>query len=187
MSLFALPSSATPIDVDLNSVTGTLVGGYEAVVPGLGSISLVYGSPTTSYDGYNAGSPYFNGGDNFVLGAGNSITISAIGFDLASAIFEIWDLDTVSVTESVTFNPAGLTLTGVNYNIANSSAHTTDRQFSTAITPDSNSEITIVAGSAGAAFAIGGIVVTAIPTPATFALVGLGLIGLRASRTRNAC
>tara|TARA_R110002110_G_scaffold415860_1_gene658724 strand:- start:44386 stop:45096 length:711 start_codon:yes stop_codon:yes gene_type:complete len=174
---------AVPMAADLDVVTGNLASGYVIDVPGLGSLSLTYGSPTTSYDGYSDTSTFFAaGGSNFVLGAGNSLTISGVDFVLDSAIFELWDLDTVNLTETATFTD-GSVLTGVNYNILNSSASTTDTQSSALIAAVGGS-ISIEAGPSGAAaFGIGGISVNPeaapVPAPATLALLAAGLIVMR--------
>ncbi len=156
----------------------------------IGTLSLTYGTPNTTYDGYNA-VPSFVGGGNFALGAGNSITIKAIGFDLATADFEIWDLDTApnKPTEKATFND-GTQLTGVSTNIDNAQAHTNGNPvFALSVTPNGIGEITLTASPDGAAaFAIGGIKVSAVPLPAALPLLtaALGLIGFVGTRRRRA-
>jgi hypothetical protein len=177
--------SASPLFADLSTVSGSLAGGYTANVPTFGSLSLSFSTPALP-SGFSDIQPAFLGGGagpNFVLGQGNTLTISAPF--LTSAIFELWDLDTVDgVTETATFNPGGTSLSGVGTNILNSIAFQ-QPVFSTRVFADGSGSITISAGTSDPGYAIGGIQINPTPAPATLALLALGLLGLRAVARRK--
>lgn len=178
---------AGPLVVDLADVSGSLSDGFEIGVPDLNPtqrLGLQYTGPINAqYDGYSDTRTFFTGGPNFVLGAGSSITIFGVNFRLGSAAFEIWDLDTVSATETVTFSPGDTLLTGATSNIPNNEAHLPGNTLSSGtIASNEAGRIIITAGQQGAAFAIGGIAVNPVPAPTPLLLIGLGLLALRFRR-----
>jgi hypothetical protein len=188
LSLVIASSSAMSavVEADLSGLTGeeSSTGGFYdgLVVDGYGELTITYDSGNTdSRSGLNTVTNQSNGNNNFptphfALGAGDALTISAT-FDSPLRL-EIWDLDTVSETETLTIsNVSGdqIVLTGVDFNILNINSSLPGFVALAVMDIGVGNAITLRAGNQGAAFALGNI--AAVPLPAAAWLFGSALLG----------